>query len=29
MAQQVKQMENGAHEGFAYDSLKLVLLANV
>jgi hypothetical protein len=28
MAQQGKQMRVGAHEGFAYRSVKLVLLAN-
>jgi hypothetical protein len=29
MAQQNKQMRVGAREGFAYQSVKLVLLANV
>jgi hypothetical protein len=29
MAQQGKQMKVGAREGFAYHSIKLVLLANV
>jgi hypothetical protein len=28
MAQQGKQMRVGARDGFAYDSVKLVLLAN-